>query len=244
MSSIHLIESAQKYVSENIGTLFHEKILTGLKELKLKKLLQRKNPYLFKAKATTAVDALIRMLLDAYLSSREETVFGDFLEKLAIHVCHGAFGGRKSASEGIDLEFERDGKRYLVSVKSGPSWGNSQQIKRMQENFRQARKIIGKEAQIETVNGCCYGKDSKPDKGNYSKYCGQDFWELITGMSDFYLQIIEPLGCDAKRRTDGFNNEYAKIINRFISEFSEDFCTPSYEIDWAKLLAFNSGNQK
>jgi hypothetical protein len=74
---------------------------------------------------------LVKQILDAYLSSQEETVFGDFLESLAIYVCSETYGGRKSATEGIDLDFEREGKRYIVSIKSGPNWGNSSQIKKM-----------------------------------------------------------------------------------------------------------------
>ncbi len=38
-----------KYVEENIGT-FHQKRIAGLKDLKLNKVLSKKNPYLFKAK--------------------------------------------------------------------------------------------------------------------------------------------------------------------------------------------------
>lgn len=38
-----------QYVEENIS-LFHEQRLRNLQELKLSKVLKRKNPYLFKAK--------------------------------------------------------------------------------------------------------------------------------------------------------------------------------------------------
>ena len=138
-----LIVSARKYVAQQVAPRFHDKLLDGLQRLKLADLLRRKNPYLFKAKAVNSAPDLIKRLLDAYLSSKEETIFGDFLEALAIHVCAEAFGGRKSNAEGIDLEFERNDRRYIVAIKSGPNWGNSQQIKRMQANFNQARKSAG-----------------------------------------------------------------------------------------------------
>jgi len=35
------------------------------------------------------------------------------------------------------------------------------------------------EDNIVAVNGCCYGRDNRPDKGDYLKYCGQRFWEFI-----------------------------------------------------------------
>jgi len=177
-------------------------------------------------------------LLDAHLSSQEETVFGDFLESLAIHVCEESFGGRKSVTEGIDLEFERNGNRYVVSIKSGPNWGNSSQIKKMKDHFRQARRI-GKQ-QLIAVNGCCYGRDTRPNKGDYQKLCGQPFWELISGDSSMYQRIIEPLGRRAKERNKEFEVEYAKVINRFTAQFIRDFCLPDGAIDWGKVVAFNS----
>ncbi|MGH8672048.1 MAG: PmeII family type II restriction endonuclease, partial [Burkholderiales bacterium] len=87
---------------------FHKKRLESLTELKLEKVLRRKTPYLFKAKHVEIADVLVKQLLDAHLSSQEETVFGDFLEALAIYVCEQTFKGRKSNAEGIDLEFDRD----------------------------------------------------------------------------------------------------------------------------------------
>ncbi len=181
---------------------------------------------------------LVKQLLDAHLSSQEETVFGDFLESLAIYVCEESFGGRKSATEGIDLEFERDGNRYVVSIKSGPNWGNSSQIKKMKDYFRQARRIS--KQQLVAVNGCCYGRDNKPNKGDFLKLCGQPFWELISGDTTMYQRIIEPLGCRAKERNEEFEAEYAKVINRFTAQFIRDFCLPDGAIDWDRAVAFNS----
>jgi hypothetical protein len=211
-----------------------------LAKLKLNELLKRKNPYLFRAKAVEVASDLVKQLLDAYLSSKEETIFGDFLEALAIHICAEAFGGKKSAAEGIDLEFERNGARYIVSIKSGPNWGNSQQIKRMEANFSQAKRIAGR-AKLEAINGCCYGQERNNHRGTYLKYCGQDFWELVSGVDDFYQRIVEPLGTDAKKRTDEFRDKYAQVVNQFTRDFIGGFCDASGKIDWDKLLEFNSG---
>lgn len=228
-------------MADNVAPRFHDKLLEGLVKLRLSSLLKRKNPYLFKAKAVQSAPDLVKRLLDAYLSSKEETIFGDFLESLAIHVCAQAFAGKKSNAEGIDLEFERDARRYIVSIKSGPNWANSQQIKRMVANFNQAKKIAGTHVSIEAVNGCCYGKESNPHKSSYVKRCGQDFWELVSGVDDFYQQIVEPLGFDAKRRTEEFDVKYAAVINQFSAAFIRDYCGPDGLINWNKLLEFNSG---
>ena len=131
-----------EYVEFNIPQ-FHQNRLEKLETLKLESVLKRKNPYLFKAKNITTAGDLVKNILDAFLSSSEEGLFGGFLEDLAIFVCNQVFGGRKSSAEGIDLEFERDQTKYIVSIKSGPNWGNSSQIRKMRDNFSKAKRILG-----------------------------------------------------------------------------------------------------
>lgn len=239
------INDVVKYVESNIGT-FHSKRLQNLENLKLTKILKRKNPYLFKAKNILTAHDLVKTLLDAHLSSQEETIFGDFLEGLAIFINSKVFGGRKSSTEGIDLEYDDNGIRYIISIKSGPNWGNSSQVKKLRDNFKKAKRILrtsNSKLQIITVNGCCYGIDNKPDKGDYFKYCGQQFWELISGNENLYIDIIEPLGHKAKDKTEEFVKSYSQIINKFTQEFSEDFCKNGI-INWEKLVAFNSSKKK
>lgn len=241
MQPINLNDVAN-FVEENIGE-FHGRRAGSLQNLKLIQVLKRKNPYLFKAKNINDAHDLVKLILDAHLSSQEETIFGEFLEKLAIFVCGQVFGGRKSSAEGIDLEFKRDDILYIVSVKSGPNWGNSSQIKRMIDNFKKAKRILrtsNVQANIRAVNGCCYGKDNSPDKGDYLKLCGQEFWEFISGNNRLFIDIVEPLGYRAKERNEEFLVEYSRILNLFTREFTDGFCIDG-RIDWDKLVRFNSG---
>jgi hypothetical protein len=231
-----------KFIEEHIPE-FHRKRLQSLAGLKLKKVLRRKNPYLYKAKFVTSAPELVKAILDAHLSSQEEAIFGGFLEGLAIFICERVFSGKKSSAEGIDLEFECDGIWYIVSIKSGPNWGNSSQIKKMRQNFSQAKRILGTNTSaknIVAVNGCCYGQESVEEKGDYLKKCGQSFWSFVSGDNEFYITIIEPLGHKAKERNEAFQIEYGKVINRFTAEFIKDFCQTDGTILWDKLVEFNS----
>lgn len=237
MNKVNL-DTVCNFVDSNIGS-FHQNKLDAIKKLKLSRLMKRKNPYLFKAKNVTTADEFVRKLLDAYLSSQEETMFGNFLERLAIFVNTDVFGGSKTPAEGIDLDFVRDGKRYLVSIKSGPNWANSRALQKMKDDFRKAKKIAGQN--IICVNGCCYGKDNNENKGDYIKKCGQSFWDFVSGSPNFYKEIIEPIGYKAKERNDTFNSEYSKVLNRFSREFIEKFCKSSGEINWEKIVEYNSG---
>jgi len=237
------IADITEYVEENIG-VFHEKRIDSLNRLKLKTILLKKNPYLFKAKYLLTAEQIIRGFTDAFISSNEETIFGDWLEGLAIFVNQNVYGGWKSGITGIDLEFDKDNIRYIITIKSGPNWGNSSQIAKMKTDFNTAKKTLRTSHSgiiVLPVNGCCYGKDNKPDKGDYFKYCGQVFWEFISGEENLYSKMIEPLGHKAKQRNDEFLKSYSQMINKFTKEFANDFCLDSGNINWNKLVEFNSG---
>lgn len=230
------------FIEQNIPA-FHQRRLESLGKLKLDNVLRRKNPYLFKAKNVNTAGELVKGILDAHLSSQEETIFGAFLEGVAIHACTVAYGGMKSGVEGLDLEFNRDGVRYIVSIKSGPNWGNSSQIKKMRDNFRQARKILGANSaarNVVAINGCCYGRDQNEDKGDYLKVCGERFWSLISGNDGLYTELIKPIGHKAKERNEEFQVEYGKVANRFTLQFINEFCFADGQIDWEKIVRFNS----
>lgn len=239
------LQQIYEYVEKHIS-IFHQRRLDYVQNrVDLFKILKQKNPYLFKAKNVLTAQDLIKGFLDAFLQSQEETLFGDFIEGLAIFVCNKVYGAKKSELTGIDLEFERDEKIYIVEIKAGWNWGNSSQIRQLKINFENARRILraknGKKAIA--VNGCCFGRDNKPDKGNYFKICGQRFWELISGNEEFYMDIIEPIGYKAKQKNDEFTENYAQTINKLTMEFSQKFCDDG-KINWEKLVGYNSGFEK
>lgn len=216
--------------------------------MQLKTILKKKNPYLFKAKYYLTAADLVESIANAFISSAEETIFGDWLEGLAIFVCENVYGGRKSSTIGIDLEFEKEPIRYIVTIKSGPNWGNSSQIAKMKADFVTAKRTLRTSRSgiqnIEAVNGCCYGVENNPDKGDYFKYCGQEFWSFISGEDTLYLDIIEPLATKAKERNEEFQEAYAKMLNKFTLEFMQQFCIEDGSIDWNKLVEFNSGKKQ
>ena len=237
------IGETEKFVSDMIAE-FHKSKIKCLEQLDLNKILKSKNPYLFKAKNFGVASELVKDILDAYLYSSEEKLFGDFLEELAIFVCSKTYGGEKSPATGIDLQFDKDGIKYLVSVKSGTNWGNSSQHKRQEQDFQTAVKVLSQSkqtAKVQPILGICYGKTKTTYVRNYMKVVGQNFWHFLSGNEDLYTDIVEPLGYRAKELNDDFLKQKAKVVNLFTEEFMKDFCVGG-EIDWKKLVRFNSGN--
>lgn len=236
---------AADWISEHIDAFQEEKRLKKLRKLRLADLTRRKNPYLFRVKGMETGEQIIRSFLDAALSSSEETTFGDWMEQLAVAVAEQAYGGHKSAAEGIDLEVQKGHCRYLVAIKSGPNWGNSSQIKRMVDNFKKAARTLrtsGHTGQVEFINGCIYGTDANPYKEKvYYKYCGKRFWEFISGSATLYKDIVDPLGKEAAQWNEMFEREYAEKVNALTREFLNKFCTKEGRVRWEVLLEHVSG---
>lgn len=237
------LDDVRVYVNENIVD-FHQRRIKSLEDLTLSKLL-KKNPYLFKAKNITTASQLIEGLLEAFLSSSEEKLFGDFLEGLAVFIAGKTCSGHKSAATGVDLEFINNDIHYVVSIKSGPSWGNSSQQNKLQQDLQKAVATV-KQARfgtnVQAVLGICYGKTKTSYLRGYLKVVGQNFWYLISENRDLYTDIIEPIGYRAKQHNDSFSNEKGKVVNRFTKDFITEFCDDAGAIDWVKLVEWNSGN--
>ena len=232
------------FVNKNIS-IFHENKLKVLQSRNLKQLLKQKNPYLFRAKNITIAGDLVTAVLDAFLSSSEEKIFGDFLEELAVFIAGKTCGGRKSPATGIDLQFENEGILYLVSVKSGPNWGNKSQQDKQESDFKTAVRVLKQSSHmldVRPVLGICYGRTRTSHVRGALKVVGQNFWYFISENQQLYTDIIEPLGYRARQHNDRFIKLKGQIVNAFTKQFLEDFCNEKGLIDWKKLVQFNSGN--
>ncbi len=239
-----LINSIADYVEKNIGE-FHKARIEKLQTVNLKKLLSRKNPYMFKAKNIVTAGQMVEGLASAYMSSAEESIFGNWMEGLAKFVAGKVYAGYKSSAEGIDLEFDKEGIHYFVSVKSGPSWSNSTSMKEQKQQFRTAVKVLNtsQKTVVPTmcIEGCCYGNDNKGYRDSlHEKYCGEKFWTLISGEPTLFVDIVEPLGFKAKEKNEEYFKEYGRMINKLTQEFISDFCDQEGNINWDKIVRLNA----
>ena len=235
----------QHYVNENVAT-FHERRIRSLRTLRLNRLLS-KNPYLARAKNITTAAEMVGGLLDAFLSSSEEQLFGSFLEGLAVFVAQMTSAGHKSVAEGVDLEFINREIHYVVSIKSGTHWGNSSQQNQLEQNLRVAvarARQLKHQMRIEPVLGICYGKTRTNflENRGYLKVVGQNFWYLISEDMDLYTKIIHPIGFRAREHNDEYLHTKPLVTNRLTKEFLEVYCTPDGAIEWERLVELTCGN--
>lgn len=64
---------------------FYGSLIVKIDGLDIKKVMKRKNPYLYRAKAMESASEIVESVLSAFVSSSEETIFGNcFFEPIAI----------------------------------------------------------------------------------------------------------------------------------------------------------------
>lgn len=221
---------------------FYTSLAKTLDNIDVDKILKRKNPYLYRAKGISSAGQIVDGILAAYVSSSEETVFGNvFFEPIAIVVS----GGQKAVTEGVDITVDKNNTIYSIAVKSGTSVFNADSRKRQEQNFQSAQKRAQQAHKaFLPVVGYGYGK-KKVKVGNekfYKELAGKDFWEWLTGDPEFYTKIIRMMGERPDEYAKDFEVAYAKAENRMVREFTIKYCKDDGTIDWDKLLRFNSGD--
>jgi len=226
---------------------FYTSLIAGIDKIDIKRIMSKKNPYLYRAKAMSSASEIMETVLSAYVSSSEETIFGNvFFEPVAVV----ASGGVKALAEGIDIMVD-DRERhtmYAIAVKSGTSVFNADSKRRQEQNFNAASKLAQQaRAYYNAIIGYGYGRKATTGKGQakiYEEMAGQAFWEKLTGDPDFYIELIGYMGTLPEQYLEDYKTAYNKALNRLVRDFSTMFCKADGAIDWEKLVRYNSGKEK
>jgi hypothetical protein len=224
---------------------FYGSLISKIDELNIQKIMKRKNPYLYRAKAMQNASEIVESVLTAFVSSSEETIFGNcFFEPIAL----AASNGNKALAEGIDIMIQdkENNTMTAIAVKSGTSVFNADSKKRQEQNFMAAGKLAQQaKLRYDAYVGYCYGKKKETGRGKpkmYRELAGKPFWAELTGDEEFYKKIITYMGTLPEQYISRYQESYNKAANRLVREFSNNFCKDDGSIDWEKLVEFNSGD--
>ncbi len=228
---------------------FYGALISKIDAINIKDIMKSKNPYLYRAKSMQTSAEIIESILQAFVSSSEETIFGNcFFEPIAI----AASGGTKSGTKGVDIEMydSATNTKFFVAVKSGTSIFNADSAKKQAENFEEARRTLktsGGRINFEAIIGYAYGTKTETGRGKakiYEEVAGEEFWEALTGDKDFYTRIISFMDTLPEQYIDKYKESYDKAFNRLVRDFSIEFCNADGTINWEKLVDYNSGSPK
>ncbi len=234
-------------------SILYAKRFATLEKLKLTKLLS-KNPYLYRALGIGDGLELLRQMLVAFVSSSDETIFGnEFFEPLARWAASestGHSGGIRVVTvgdaAGIDIAITDSTTYAAISVKSGKNIFNSQSSKGQSSEFDalQARlKKLGK--QFLPYIGYGYGRKAQPKKAQVvDRVAGEKFWYLLTNEPEFYLRIAAAIGAHSSDHGVTYRRAFDKKCNSLVKEFSTNFVNDEGSIEWNRVVAFNSSAVK
>jgi hypothetical protein len=222
---------------------FYERRIDKLKKLRLRQVLRRKNPYLFKALGTEQAAEIVKKILEAYISSSDESIFGDaYFDQIARNLPNI----QVSDGKGVDLIVHEEKVIHAYALKSGPNPFNSSAKAKQNTEFAELKaRLMKLQKQFDPVLAYAYGRKNKPSGGKYiyRESSGQVFWKELTGDDDFYLKLIILMKDEPLRRIDEYKSDWDATINIFTKEFTEDFCLPDGHIDWEKLTKFVSARE-
>jgi len=219
---------------------FFKRKLEILRTFDLKKSLRNHNPYYFKVYGINKAEEIVEQMMADFINSSDETMFGEaFFEPIA----RIASGANVSDAEGADFIIESEDRVLAVALKSGPNIYNASQKKRQSQEFSALRNRLYKlHKQFDPMLGHAYGRaKAQPTKDLvYRRSSGQAFWTEITGDSDFYLKLVRLMKEEPAKHKQKYAPAWDAAINKFTAEFVKDFCFPTGQIDWEKLVCFVS----
>jgi len=236
-------------IEQLLGTLYLRRFVQ-LRSLTLTKLLN-KNPYLYRAVGIQRPDHLLDGLLTARISSSDETIFGnEFFEPLALWAAQNAkIEGRHAsvgAGAGQDISIESATEYFAISVKSGKNIFNSQSDKGQKAEFEQLEARMKKlKKAFHKVVGFGYGRQAQPKIPKpVMKLAGQDFWQLLTDESNFYVRISDAISAPAAAHKAAFEGELLKKHSELLRQFMLDYVEVDGSVRWQKVVEFNSATAK
>lgn len=150
------------------------------------------------------------------------------------------------AGAGQDISIESATEYFAISVKSGKNIFNSQSDKGQKAEFDQLEARLKKlKKAFHKVVGFGYGRQAAQKVAtSVMKKAGQDFWELLTGESDFYVRISDAISEPATIHKAAFDAMLLKKHSELLRQFMIGFVDADGTVRWQKVVEFNSARDR
>lgn len=215
--------------------------LNGLRNVAASKLLKNKNPFLFAAPGVDSVEALADRLLDAFLSSSEETIMGNaFFEPIA----RAASQGMKSSAKGVDIEVVVDGTHRATAVKSGTKVFNSSSKKKQDDCFRAVlQRHMGSRVRVDCIVGYAYGCTRFRPRKKYifRQMAGREIWTYMSGDDAFHHFLFDRIRSGHEQYASQYERAKEETLARLTDEIQLELGTEGGSVNWEAFIRLNSG---
>jgi hypothetical protein len=159
------------------------------------------------------------------LGTSINTTFGTQMQNF-IGTLKDSFGSMVS---GFDVEYldQTSGVKKYCQLKAGPNTINRDDVKSIHDHFLSALRLAKtnglKVSKDDLVIGLLWGEEHQlsghykrlRDYHGYNILCGEEFWHKLTGVKDFYFQLIDVFNSIALE--ESFSSELEKIIEELSS---------------------------
>lgn len=212
---------------------FVDKVVEKMAGIQMKELVERKNPYLYRATGVATCEEYIQRAFREYVAGMRWTYFGHFCESVAQIMS----GGIKPEGKGeIDLEVWRGGEAFMYAIKSGASGLNASSQKKAIDDLDFAANRFAEEGIVAHKKiGFGYGRRVKYEKDDVELMASKDFWAEMSGDEDFYVKFL-----DVAEALSPLFQVNMDVPDRLLTEARELFCEGE-TIRWDKVIRMVSG---
>jgi hypothetical protein len=215
--------------------------LVNRKEISFPKLLSKCNPYELAVNCKT-VEGLIDFIMCSHKQTSSQTIWGNYLESIALKVCEKNLRGFKSKEECTDFEWNLDEKKHYRGWKSSPNWCNADQKRAV--NTKKNNMIMNEDfGSFKVLTS--YGKTAKRRKNEgFIQLSGQDAWEEISGDKELYDKVMIGVQLNNKIIRQFLENIYISDMDKSIKWFIQNFTNEDKTINFIKVNNYVSSRNK
>ena len=222
-------------VLDGLRTHYIESLNHTLETLTFRKLISRKNPYLYRSSGIRTVDELVDRALTDFVSSSTEGTFGKALDWIARRLPDNtpATGGE------ADLQRISGNNAEIYTVKSGPAGFNAASWNTTKQKMLSAKISLEQSGYVVKLYvGFVYGrKKTTIDKSSgIIRLASKEFWTKITGDDQFYRKLMDACACVAPLYRADVTEAKERLLLDALSNYA---C--GNEVDWKKVLQASMG---
>ena len=224
-----------KTVLEGLRTHYIDSLNHTLETLTFRRLISRKNPYLYRSSGIQTVDELVDRALTDFVSSSTEGTFGNALDWIARRL-----PGNTPATGGeADLQRVSGNNAEIYTIKSGPAGFNDASWTTTKQKMVRAKNSLELSGySVKLYVGFVYGrKRTTVDKNSgITRLASKEFWTKITDDPEFYRKLIDACACVAPL----YRSDVSEAKERLLLDALSNYACGT-DVDWQKVLHASMG---
>lgn len=231
----------QNIINNIVEDCLYDLKMVKRKSINLPDLLSKCNPYSLAVNCKTPED-IVDFILQKHQQTSSETIWGYYLETIAVKISEIRLNGFKSKEVCTDIEWITDGKKHFRGWKSSPNWSNADQKRTL--NITESQMKNSEDfGSFKVLTS--YGKTIKRNK-DYNKFTqlsGQDAWDEISNDMEMYNKVM--IGIENNSINIGLfiDSIYISDKNKAIEWVRENF-TNGDKLNFIKINKYVSGRDK